>query len=155
MPVNWSATSSPWFVSRARSQRHAQLHKLTPPLAGCRARLQGGAGDDGRMSGASGKVPAAIHVSPSAGRRTAGPRARRRPDPARRRRRYAAALVGDAEWAAREPASVPADEAEAHAHGLGRELFAAMRRNVKSASKRDQLDVNAMMNTLELAAHGR
>ena len=42
-----------------------ELHKLTPPLAvlqgkGYRVALV----TDGRMSGASGKVPAAIHVSP-------------------------------------------------------------------------------------------
>ena len=44
-----------------------ELHKLTPPLAvlqgkGFRVALV----TDGRMSGASGKVPAAIHVSPEA-----------------------------------------------------------------------------------------
>jgi phosphogluconate dehydratase len=44
-----------------------ELHKLTPPLAvlqgkGYKVALV----TDGRMSGASGKVPAAIHVSPEA-----------------------------------------------------------------------------------------
>lgn len=44
-----------------------ELHKLTPPLAvlqqrGYRVALV----TDGRMSGASGKVPAAIHVTPEA-----------------------------------------------------------------------------------------
>ena len=44
-----------------------ELHKLTPPLSvlqgkGFRVALV----TDGRMSGASGKVPAAIHVSPEA-----------------------------------------------------------------------------------------
>ena len=47
-----------------------ELHKLTPPLGvlqnrGFRVALV----TDGRMSGASGKVPAAIHCSPEALRR--------------------------------------------------------------------------------------
>jgi phosphogluconate dehydratase len=54
-----------------------ELHKLTPPLGvlqdrGFRVALV----TDGRMSGASGKVPAAIHVSPEA--RKGGPLARLR-----------------------------------------------------------------------------
>ncbi len=54
-----------------------ELHKLTPPLAvlqgkGFRVALV----TDGRMSGASGKVPAAIHVSPEAA--AGGPLARLR-----------------------------------------------------------------------------
>ena len=44
-----------------------ELHKLTPPLAVLQDRGQHVAlVTDGRMSGASGKVPAAIHVSPEA-----------------------------------------------------------------------------------------
>jgi phosphogluconate dehydratase len=44
-----------------------ELHKLTPPLAVLQDRGQKVALiTDGRMSGASGKVPAAIHVSPEA-----------------------------------------------------------------------------------------
>jgi hypothetical protein len=68
-----------------------ELHKLTPPLSvlqgkGYRVALV----TDGRMSGASGKVPAAIHVSPEAA--AGGPlalAARRRRGAARRRRRPA------------------------------------------------------------------
>src|SRR5690606_31367348 len=44
-----------------------ELHKLTPPLAVLQDRGQRVAlVTDGRMSGASGKVPAAIHVTPEA-----------------------------------------------------------------------------------------
>lgn len=44
-----------------------ELHKLTPPLGVLQDRGQKIAlVTDGRMSGASGKVPAAIHVSPEA-----------------------------------------------------------------------------------------
>jgi phosphogluconate dehydratase len=44
-----------------------ELHRLTPPLAVLQARgLKVALVTDGRMSGASGKVPAAIHVTPEA-----------------------------------------------------------------------------------------
>jgi phosphogluconate dehydratase len=44
-----------------------ELHKLTPPLAVLQGKGYAVAlVTDGRMSGASGKVPAAIHVSPEA-----------------------------------------------------------------------------------------
>ncbi len=114
-----------------------ELHKLTPPLAvlqgkGYRVALV----TDGRMSGASGKVPAAIHVSPEA--LAGGPLSRVRDGDMIRLDADAGtlqALVAEEEWAAREPALRPADEAEAHAHDLGRELFAGLRRNVKSAEQ--------------------
>jgi len=88
------------------------------------------------MSGASGKVPAAIHVSPEAG--AGGPLARVRDGDLIRLDADAGVLqarVDAAEWDAREPAAVPAEEAEAHAHDLGRELFAGLRRNVRSAEE--------------------
>ncbi len=114
-----------------------ELHKLTPPLAvlqgqGFKVALV----TDGRMSGASGKVPAAIHVSPEA--LAGGPLAKLRDGDLIRLDADAGALqalVDEAEWAARTPALVPPEEAEAHAHGLGRELFAGMRRNVLSAEE--------------------
>jgi phosphogluconate dehydratase len=64
-----------------------ELHKLTPPLAVLQGKgFKVALVTDGRMSGASGKVPAAIHVSPeAAGRRAAGARARRRHHPPGRR----------------------------------------------------------------------
>jgi len=114
-----------------------ELHKLTPPLAvlqgqGFRVALV----TDGRMSGASGKVPAAIHVSPEA--LSGGPLARVRDGDLIRLDAVAGtlqALVPDAEWAAREPATLAPEQAEFNAHDLGRELFAGMRRNVTSAEQ--------------------
>ena len=114
-----------------------ELHKLTPPLGalqsqGHRVALV----TDGRMSGASGKVPAAIHVSPEA--LAGGPLARLRDgDPVRLDAVTGtlAALVPRAEWSAREAATIDADQAEANGHGLGRELFAGLRRNVRSAEE--------------------
>ncbi len=130
------------FVAVVRFQGpHAngmpELHKLTPPLA-----VQQGKGyrvalvTDGRMSGASGKVPAAIHVSPEA--LAGGPLAKVRNGDRIRVDAVAGtldALVPAAEWAARAPAVIDPDQAEANGHDLGRELFAGLRRNVKSAEE--------------------
>ena len=74
-----------------RANGMPELHKLTPPLAVLQGKgFKVALVTDGRMSGASGKVPAAIHVSPEAladgGR---WPRARRRPHPPRRGGRHA------------------------------------------------------------------
>ncbi len=114
-----------------------ELHKLTPPLAvlqgkGYKVALV----TDGRMSGASGKVPAAIHVSPEA--LAGGPLARLRDGDLVRMDAVAgtlAALVPEAEWAARLPATLDPAEADINGHDLGRELFAGLRRNVKSAEE--------------------
>jgi phosphogluconate dehydratase len=114
-----------------------ELHKLTPPLAvlqgqGHRVALV----TDGRMSGASGKVPAAIHVSPEA--LAGGPLAKVRDGDILRLDAVAGtlqALVDEAEWAARPLAQRSAEQAELHDHDLGRELFAGHRRNVKSAEE--------------------
>jgi phosphogluconate dehydratase len=107
-----------------------ELHKLTPPLGvlqdrGHRVALV----TDGRMSGASGKVPAAIHLTPEA--HAAGPIARLRDgDPVRlcANRGGLDALVDAADWNARTPAPVAAP-----APGVGRELFALFRAAVPSA----------------------
>ena len=114
-----------------------ELHKLTPPLAvlqgqGHRVALV----TDGRMSGASGKVPAAIHVTPEA--LAGGPLARVVDGDVIRLDAVAGTLevlVPPAAWEARPAATLPADAAEDNAHGLGRELFAGMRRNVRSAEE--------------------
>jgi phosphogluconate dehydratase len=45
------------------------------------------------------------------------------------------ALVAEQEWASREPASRSSAEEQGSAHGLGRELFAGMRRHVASAEE--------------------
>jgi phosphogluconate dehydratase len=114
-----------------------ELHKLTPPLGvlqgkGFRVALV----TDGRMSGASGKVPAAIHVSPEA--LGGGPLARVRDGDVIRLDAVTGVLdvlVDDAEWAAREPASLDPAQADVNAHDLGRELFGGMRRNVRTAEE--------------------
>ncbi len=112
-----------------------ELHKLTPPLAvlqgkGFRVALV----TDGRMSGASGKVPAAIHVSPEAA--DGGPLARVRDGDVIRLDSIAGTLevlVPAAEWQAREVATMPDELRVANGIGMGRTLFTGMRRNARTA----------------------
>jgi phosphogluconate dehydratase len=114
-----------------------ELHKLTPPLAVLQGKgFKVALVTDGRMSGASGKVPAAIHVSPEA--LAGGPLARLRDGDVVRlcaNTGTLAARVDEAEWASREVATLDPAEADVNAHGLGRDLFAGMRRNVLSAEE--------------------
>ena len=114
-----------------------ELHKLTPPLSvlqgkGFRVALV----TDGRMSGASGKVPAAIHVSPEA--LAGGPLARVQDGDLIRLDAVAGtleALVDAAAWDARPLALLDDAQADDNAHGLGRDLFGGMRRTVRSAEE--------------------
>jgi phosphogluconate dehydratase len=114
-----------------------ELHKLTPPLSvlqgkGFRVALV----TDGRMSGASGKVPAAIHVSPEAA--AGGPLAKVRDGDLIRLDAVAgtlAVLLPADEWAERETATLPDELRAANGHGLGRDLFAGMRRNALTAEE--------------------
>jgi phosphogluconate dehydratase len=114
-----------------------ELHKLTPPLSvlqgkGFRVALV----TDGRMSGASGKIPAAIHVSPEAA--AGGPLAKVRDGDVIRLDAVAgtlAVLLPEDEWAARETATLSDAQRIADGHGLGRELFAGMRRNALTAEE--------------------
>jgi phosphogluconate dehydratase len=114
-----------------------ELHKLTPPLAVLQGKgYQVALVTDGRMSGASGKVPAAIHVSPEA--LAGGPLGKVRDGDIIRLDAEAGtlqALVPVAEWAAREQAVITPEQADINGHDLGRELFAGLRRNVRSAEE--------------------
>jgi phosphogluconate dehydratase len=114
-----------------------ELHKLTPPLAVLQGKgFKVALVTDGRMSGASGKVPAAIHVSPEA--LAGGPLAKVRDGDLIRLDANAGtlqALVDADTWAAREAATITPANAEINGHDLGRELFAGMRRNVRSAEE--------------------
>ena len=109
-----------------------ELHKLTPSLGVLRDRgFRVALVTDGRMSGASGKVPAAIHVSPEAKR--GGALALLRDGDLVRvcaESGELTALVDAAEWAARDPAPAPAE-----AVGVGRELFALMRAHADPAER--------------------
>ncbi len=114
-----------------------ELHKLTPPLAVLQGKgFKVALVTDGRMSGASGKVPAAIHVSPEA--LAGGPLAKLRDGDLVRvcaNSGELTALVPAAEWDGRELARITAEAVAENGAGLGRELFAGMRRNVTSAEE--------------------
>lgn len=109
-----------------------ELHKLTPPLGvlqdkGFNVALV----TDGRMSGASGKVPAAIHLSPEAAR--GGAIAKLQDGDVVRlcaTNGTLSVLVDDSEWAGRAPAPMPVAQL-----GTGRELFALMRATADEAEK--------------------
>ena len=115
-----------------RANGMPELHKLTPPLGvlqnrGFRVALV----TDGRMSGASGKVPCAIHVSPEA--LGGGAIGLIRDGDLLRVDAVAGtldALVDGAEWLARTPAPAPAA-----ADGFGRELFGLFRGAADEAEK--------------------
>ena len=120
-----------------RANGMPELHKLTPPLAVLQGKgFKVALVTDGRMSGASGKVPAAIHASPEA--LAGGPLAKLRDGDVIRLDAVAGTLqvlVDPVAWAAREAAVLSEASAEDNGHGLGRELFAGMRRNVISAEE--------------------
>jgi phosphogluconate dehydratase len=114
-----------------------ELHKLTPPLAVLQGKgFKVALVTDGRMSGASGKVPSAIHVSPEAA--AGGPLAKVRDGDVIRLDANAEtvqALVDPAEWEARPLATMPEALRAANGVGMGRELFANMRRNALAAEQ--------------------
>jgi len=123
-----------------RANGMPELHKLTPTLGvlqdrGHRVALI----TDGRMSGASGKVPAAIHVSPEA--LPDGPLARVRDgDLIRLDARNGVLEAVGVDLGARPPANSPPPPA-----GTGRELFALMR----SQADRAELGASAMLDAME------
>ena len=115
-----------------RANGMPELHKLMPPLGvlqdrGRRVALV----TDGRLSGASGKVPAAIHVTPEAAE--GGPIALLRDGDMVRVDAPAGrldVLVDPAEWAERTPAAA---DLAANQVGVGRDLFTAFRATVGRA----------------------
>ena len=111
-----------------------ELHKLTPPLGilqdkGFKVALV----TDGRMSGASGKVPAAIHLSPEA--LQDGPIAKVQNGDMILLDCDAGVLeleVSPEELARREPSRA---DLSANEHGLGRDLFGLFRRQAGLAER--------------------
>ena len=107
-----------------------ELHSLTPTLSVLQDRgLRVALVTDGRMSGASGKVPAAIHVAPEAA--AGGPLAKLRDGDIVRLDAVAGTLsVLAPDFLSRAPVTV---DLSANEFGIGRELFAAFRRHAGSA----------------------
>ena len=117
-----------------RANGMPELHALTPALANLQdAGRHVALVTDGRMSGESGKVPAAIHVSPEV--LAGGPLGLVRNGDLIRVDAQAGtlqALVPPAEWSARE---VPKADLAANQVGMGRELFALFRNAVSAAEE--------------------
>jgi len=114
-----------------------ELHKLTPPMAVLQNKgFKVAIVTDGRMSGASGKIPAAIHLSPEAS--AGGPLAKVRDGDIIRLNATVGmvnVLVDEDEWAEREVAELSDSKRHNNSHGFGRELFGGMRKNVLSAEE--------------------
>jgi len=108
-----------------------ELHSLTPTLSVLQDRgLKVALVTDGRMSGASGKVPAAIHVSPEAA--CGGPLAKLIDGDLIRLDAVAGTLeVLSPDFESRPPAT---PDLSANRQGLGRELFETFRRSVGPAT---------------------
>ncbi len=112
-----------------RANGMPELHKLTPPLGvlqdkGFKVALV----TDGRMSGASGKVPAAIHVTPEA--LGGGALSKVQDGDVIRLCANSGALEVLADLSTRAPAQPPAEQM-----GMGRELFAMLRRHADGAEQ--------------------
>ena len=112
-----------------RANGMPELHKLTPPLGvlqdkGFKVALV----TDGRMSGASGKVPAAIHVTPEA--LGGGPLSKVRDGDVIRLCAHQGSLEVRADLSAREAATPPPS-----GMGMGRELFAMFRHHADGAEQ--------------------
>jgi phosphogluconate dehydratase len=112
-----------------RANGMPELHKLTPPLGvlqdkGFKVALV----TDGRMSGASGKVPAAIHVTPEA--LGGGPLACVQDGDVIRLCGHDGSLEVLTDLSARQP--VPAPQTQM---GMGRELFAMLRVHADGAER--------------------
>ena len=117
-----------------RANGMPELHKLTPTLSALQSRGQRVALlTDGRMSGASGTVLAAIHLTPEAA--CGGGIAKLREGDHIRIDSEAGevvALVDAGEWNARE---VLMPDLASNRHGVGRELFGLMRASAASAEE--------------------
>jgi phosphogluconate dehydratase len=109
-----------------RANGMPELHKLTPALASLQDRGFGVAlVTDGRMSGASGTVPAAIHVTPECC--SGGPLARIRDGDMMTVDTHAGRLEANIAAAALQRRRPQRRDLRANAFGSGRELFGAAR----------------------------
>ena len=117
-----------------RANGMPELHALTPLLTNLQDQgFKVALVTDGRMSGASGKVPAAIHVTPEV--LAGGPLGKVRTGDLIRLDADAGtlqALVPETEWAARTPIDL---DVSPYQVGTGRELFAGLRQRVSGAEQ--------------------
>jgi phosphogluconate dehydratase len=117
-----------------RANGMPELHKLTPALASLQSKgFKVALVTDGRMSGASGAVPAAIHVTPEC--LSGGPLAKVRDGDMVRVDSLAGTLTVDVaeETLVQRTTSVPS--LEHNHHGMGRDLFRMFRANAAAAEE--------------------
>jgi phosphogluconate dehydratase len=110
-----------------------ELHKLMPLMGALQDRgFHVALATDGRMSGASGKVLAAIHITPEAAE--GGPLAKVRDGDMLRIDAESGALdvVSPSDWRERAPAQM---DLAGNTRGIGRELFSLFRANSSSAER--------------------
>jgi phosphogluconate dehydratase len=117
-----------------RANGMPELHPLTPALSSLQSKgFKVALITDGRMSGASGAVPAAIHVTPEA--LSGGPLSKVRDGDTLRLDSVAGTLdvhVAPAVWDQRTSATADLSNNE---HGVGRELFRLFRANAAAAEQ--------------------
>jgi phosphogluconate dehydratase len=117
-----------------RANGMPELHQLTPALSSLQSKgFKVALVTDGRMSGASGAVPAAIHVTPEC--LTGGPLGKVRDGDILRLDSVAGTLdahVASVVWDQRPNADV---DVSGNAHGVGRELFKLFRANAAAAEQ--------------------
>lgn len=117
-----------------RANGMPELHKLTPALGVLQDRgFKVALVTDGRMSGASGKVPAAIHVTPEC--TMEGPLAKVRTGDIILLDAEAGILTVKLEESIWQQREVEAVDLTKHRYGMGRELFATFRQNATGAEE--------------------
>ncbi|MBY0563839.1 MAG: phosphogluconate dehydratase [Hyphomonadaceae bacterium] len=116
-----------------RANGMPELHKLMPLMGALQDRgFKVALATDGRMSGASGKVLAAIHITPEAAE--GGPIAKVRNGDVLRidANKGVLEVVSPGDWRARAPAQL---DLAGNARGVGRELFSLFRTHAASAER--------------------
>jgi phosphogluconate dehydratase len=109
-----------------RANGMPELHQLTPSLGSLQSKgFQVALVTDGRMSGASGSVPAAIHVTPEV--LHGGPLGRVRDGDIIRLDCHAGILEAKVDAAVWQSRQIPTLNHKGNEHGTGRELFATFR----------------------------
>ena len=117
-----------------RANGMPELHKLTPALASLQSKgFKVALVTDGRMSGASGSVPAAIHVSPEC--LHGGPLAKVRDGDIVRLDSVAGTLTVQVPEEELSRRTVATPVLEQNSHGMGRDLFRMFRANAAAAEE--------------------
>ena len=117
-----------------RANGMPELHKLTPALASLQSKgFKVALVTDGRMSGASGSVPAAIHVSPEC--LNGGPLAKVKDGDVIRLDSLTGTLTVQVPEETFAHRAVPTPVLEHNQHGMGRDLFRMFRTNAATAEE--------------------